>query len=89
MSRIGNSGDLILTKTASPEPVTTNNTVTYTLTIGNLSSDPALNVTLTDPLPAGVTFATCVSNGRRRVRRHRATTAPSRSRRSPVSDRRR
>ena len=69
VSRIGNSGDLILTKTASPEPVTTNNTVTYTLTIGNLSTDPALNVTLTDPLPAGVTFATCVVDGRRRVRR--------------------
>ena len=69
VSRIGNGGDLILTKTASPEPVTTNNTVTYTLTIGNLSTDPALNVTLTDPLPAGVTFATCVVERRRRVRR--------------------
>ena len=40
VSRIGNGADLILTKTASPEPVTTDDTVTYTLTIGNLSSDP-------------------------------------------------
>ncbi len=61
VSRIGNVGDLLLTKTAAPEPVTTNGTLTYTLTISNLSSDPALNVTLTDPLPAGVTFATCAA----------------------------
>jgi uncharacterized repeat protein (TIGR01451 family) len=61
-SRIGNAGDLLLTKAASPEPVSTNATLTYTLTITNNSTDPALNVVLSDPLPAGVTFATCVSN---------------------------
>jgi uncharacterized repeat protein (TIGR01451 family) len=62
IARLGNGADLLLTKTASPEPVSTNGTLTYTLTIGNLSADPALNVTLADPLPAGVTFATCVAN---------------------------
>jgi uncharacterized repeat protein (TIGR01451 family) len=62
LARLGNGADLLLTKQASPEPVSTNATLTYTLTIGNLSSDPALNVTLADPLPAGVTFGTCVAN---------------------------
>ena len=85
-SRIGNGGDLLLTKTAAPEPVATNGTLTYTLTIGNLSTDPALNVTLTDPLPAGVTFATCAATGRRRLRRlgqqpHRHVRLDCRSRR--------
>ena len=39
----------------------TGGTLTYTLTVTNLSTDPALSVTLTDPLPAGVTFASCVA----------------------------
>ena len=59
IARLGNGADLLLTKTAAPEPVTTGGTVTYTLTITNLSSDPSLAVTLADPLPAGTTFATC------------------------------
>jgi uncharacterized repeat protein (TIGR01451 family) len=59
VSRIGNGADLLLTKTAAPEPVATGGTLTYTLTITNLSADPALAVTLADPLPAGMTFATC------------------------------
>ena len=79
----------MLTKTAAPEPVTTNDTVTYTLTISNLSSDPALNVTLADPLPAGVTFVVLRRERRRRLRRlgqqpHRHVRVAS-----PVSDRRR
>ncbi len=63
VSRIGNGADLLLTKTAAPEPVATAGTLTYTLTIANLSADPAVNVTLADPLPAGTTFATCGATG--------------------------
>ena len=61
VSRIGNGADLLLTKTATPEPVTTGDTLTYTLTITNLSSDPAIAVTLADPLPVGMTFVTCIA----------------------------
>ena len=61
IARIGNAGDLLLTKTASPEPVSTGGTLTYTLTISNQSTDPALDVVLADPLPSGTTFATCAA----------------------------
>ena len=61
VSRIGNGADLLLTKTATPEPVSTGGTLTYTLTITNLSSDPSIAVTLADPLPVGTTFGTCIA----------------------------
>jgi len=63
IARLGSGADLQLTKTAAPEPVATGGTVTYTLTISNLSSDPSLAVTLADPLAAGTTFATCSATG--------------------------
>jgi uncharacterized repeat protein (TIGR01451 family) len=62
VSRIGNGADLLLTKTAAPEPVSSGGTLTYTLTITNLSPDPAVAVTLADPLPAGTTFVSCTAN---------------------------
>ena len=61
IARIANGVDLLLTKTAAPEPVSTGGTITYTLTVTNSSTDPAISVTLTDPLPAGLTFASCVA----------------------------
>jgi uncharacterized repeat protein (TIGR01451 family) len=63
IARIANGVDLILTKTAAPEPVATGGTLTYTLTVTNSSTDPAIAVTLTDPLPAGLTFASCSATG--------------------------
>jgi uncharacterized repeat protein (TIGR01451 family) len=63
IARIANGVDLILTKTATPEPVATGGTLTYTLTVANASTDPAIAVTLTDVLPSGVTFATCAATG--------------------------
>jgi uncharacterized repeat protein (TIGR01451 family) len=62
ITRLGNGVDLQLTNIPSPEPVATGATLTYTLTVTNNGTDPALSVTLTDPLPAGVTFATCVAS---------------------------
>ncbi len=50
------ANDLSLTQSDSPDPVTPGETLTYTLTAGNLGSQQATDVTVTDNLPAGVTF---------------------------------
>jgi uncharacterized repeat protein (TIGR01451 family) len=63
IARIATGVDLLLTKTAAPEPVATGGTITYTLTVTNSATDPAISVTVTDPLPAGVTFASCSATG--------------------------
>ncbi len=52
---LGNA-DLSVTKTDSPDPVTVGSNLTYTVTITNNGPDGATGVTLTDTLPAGVTF---------------------------------
>src|SRR5262249_45394287 len=51
----GAFNDLTIVKTATPI-VAPNETITYTLTVSNLGSDPASNVTVRDELPAGATF---------------------------------
>jgi titin len=51
------TSDLSLTKTGSPNPVTVGGTLTYTITVNNSGPSTATNVTLTDTLPASVTFA--------------------------------
>ena len=48
--------DLSLTKTSSPDPGLAGDTVTSTLTVENTGPSPALDVVVTDRLPAGVTF---------------------------------
>jgi uncharacterized repeat protein (TIGR01451 family) len=52
------SADLSLTKEAKPEPVYAGDRLTYTLTITNAGPSDALNVVVTDTLPAGTTFYT-------------------------------
>jgi len=58
VAKIGQStANLAITKTAAPTPVQVGNNLTYTVTVtNNGSTDPATGVTLTDTLPAGVTF---------------------------------
>ena len=51
---------LTMTKTADAEPIVAGSAVTYTLSIVNNGPSDALNVVLTDPLPAGFTV---LSNG--------------------------
>jgi uncharacterized repeat protein (TIGR01451 family) len=53
---------LAVTKTASPEPVTRNQNVTYTISVTNSGSLPAGGSILTDVLPAGLTFVSAVSS---------------------------
>jgi uncharacterized repeat protein (TIGR01451 family) len=51
--------DLTISKTASPDPLTSGSTLTYTLTVQNIGGSPAGNVTVTDSLPAGLASVQC------------------------------
>ncbi|MBA2373518.1 MAG: DUF11 domain-containing protein, partial [Chloroflexi bacterium] len=53
--------DLSLTKTDSPDPVLAGGDVTYTLTATNNGPTQATGVTITDTLPASVTFVSASS----------------------------
>jgi uncharacterized repeat protein (TIGR01451 family) len=50
------AADLSVTKTDSPDPVSRNNTLTYTIKVHNGGPDPAQNVQMTDTLPSSVTW---------------------------------
>jgi uncharacterized repeat protein (TIGR01451 family) len=51
------SASVSLVKNASTDPVAPGATLTYTLSISNEGPDDALNVVVSDPLPAGTTFS--------------------------------
>src|SRR5262249_2429465 len=55
------SANLSIVKTASPNPATVGATLTYRMIVTNVGPSPASNVTLSDPLPAGLTFVSAVS----------------------------
>jgi uncharacterized repeat protein (TIGR01451 family) len=57
------TADLSITKAASPDPVTTGDDLTYTVTVTNNGPDPATSVTVTDNLPPETTFVSCSSTG--------------------------
>jgi uncharacterized protein (TIGR03437 family) len=57
------SADLSIAQADSPEPVTVGANVTYTLTLTNNGAADAQNVTVTDNLPAAVTFVSCGATG--------------------------
>src|SRR5262249_12410177 len=48
--------DLVVTQSDSPDPATVSENATYRDTVKNNGADSATKVTLTDALPAGVTF---------------------------------
>lgn len=60
--------DLTLVKNDSPDPVAVGENIVYTLTVGNNGPDAATGVTITDTLPASLTFvsasAGCTQAGR-------------------------
>jgi uncharacterized repeat protein (TIGR01451 family) len=56
------SADLMLTNTAAPNPVPQGQSLTYTLTVTNRGTDAASSVTVTDALPAGVSFSSAASS---------------------------
>ncbi|MBI4260743.1 MAG: DUF11 domain-containing protein [Actinobacteria bacterium] len=49
--------DVSITKSDSPDPAHVGDAITYTLVVTNNGPDAAQDVTVTDSLPAGVTFA--------------------------------
>ena len=51
---------LTLSKTDSPDPVTAGANLTYTLTVGNGGPSTAVDVVVTDTLPAGTTLVSAV-----------------------------
>ncbi len=55
--------NLVITKTASPNPILTGSNLTYTITVTNNGPGAAANVTVTDNLPASTTFVSCFSTG--------------------------
>jgi uncharacterized repeat protein (TIGR01451 family) len=52
-----------LTKTDGPDPINVGGTLTYTLSVTNDGPDAASDITVTDTLPAGVTFQTVNATG--------------------------
>jgi uncharacterized repeat protein (TIGR01451 family) len=52
----GPQADISITKTDSPDPVIAGETLIYTVTVDNAGPSDAVNVVVTDTLPAGVTF---------------------------------
>lgn len=57
------SADLSITKLASPDPVLPGGTLTYTLTVSNAGPAAAGPTTVTDTLPAGVSFVSASGTG--------------------------
>ena len=55
--------DLSITKSDAPDPVTPGGTLTYTLTVTNGGPTGATSVSVTDTLPAGVTFVSASGAG--------------------------
>lgn len=53
---VSNTADLVITKTASPEPVTAGTDLTYTVTVYNCGPEAADSVRFVDQLPVGATF---------------------------------
>jgi uncharacterized repeat protein (TIGR01451 family) len=54
--------DVAITKLDSPDPVAPGGLLTYILTVDNVSSTVATNVVITDPLPAGTSFVSCLAS---------------------------
>jgi uncharacterized repeat protein (TIGR01451 family) len=57
------SADLKLIKTVNADPVNPGSSLSYTLAVSNLGPNTAVNLTVTDTLPAGVTYVSASGSG--------------------------
>jgi uncharacterized repeat protein (TIGR01451 family) len=62
-TRVYSSGDLSISKTATPDPVIAGNQITYTITVSNSGPSDALGVKVADPVPAAVLNPQWSTNG--------------------------
>ena len=53
--------DLLVSMSATPDPVKSGDNLTYTIRVKNLGPGPAINVVMNDPLPLGTTFVSASS----------------------------
>jgi len=56
------SANLGITMMDAPDPITAGSNLTYTITVSNAGPDTATGVTVSDTLPAGVTFVSSTSS---------------------------
>jgi uncharacterized repeat protein (TIGR01451 family) len=56
------SANLSLTKSDSPDPVQVEQELTYTIGVANAGPDPAVGATVTDQLPANVTYVSATAS---------------------------
>jgi uncharacterized repeat protein (TIGR01451 family) len=61
-TQVNTQTDLAIVKSASPNPVIAGNALTYSLAASNLGPSNATGVTVTDTLPAGVTYTSATSS---------------------------
>jgi uncharacterized repeat protein (TIGR01451 family) len=54
--------DVAITKVDTPDPVNAGGTLTYDIDVTNVGGSIATNVIVTDPLPAGTTFVSCLAS---------------------------
>ncbi len=55
--------DLSITKSDSPDPVLAGNELTYTITVDSAGPSDALNVSVSDAVPAGTSFVSATGGG--------------------------
>ncbi len=56
------TADVAITKSASPNPVLTSQSLTYTLTVSNVGPSTATSVMVTDPVPASVSVVSAIAS---------------------------
>ena len=57
------SADLLITSSGMPNPVVAGSDIIYTLRVENCGPSSAVNVSVSDPIPAGTTFVSASQTG--------------------------
>ena len=60
---LATTANIVVTKTASPNPVLAGNNIVYSISVHNNGPAAAANVTFTDPIPTNTTFVSLAQTG--------------------------